>query len=677
MASRFILPLADVGNGISPSDGAKLTFFITGTGTLKDTYSDEAKTTPNTNPVIADGDGLFPEIWIDGSYKVTLTDKNDVPQWEEDPIHSTLNSDDIMDVVEATENLAIIFTNLADLVSGTLPDGSSITLTAGQNARILDRVTEVDGGDNTYLIGTFGTANAGSIVDLDSGLQAKGLFPGGIIRPEQFGVLDGLTSSAEFANYQAFVDQGYRAEFGAGTFTLSVDNLDAPIRGAGASTNLLGDGVSAHVLELIRHNPDWDYYKIADITIDGNLRLGHGAVFDTNNQVAGRWLFDNVYFTQCDEAVSKPQGNIGDIYDSCTYRQSEFGHHAVGATLGTMHAGATVWNSSHWDNIDTACIAIDDDTAGTGGYSVNQCIMETCEGFGTFYKLNGATPYIPPVTDQLWLEGVASAGSVTIDSVSYTPRAQYYEGVVFAEIRNSFVRDIELIDSVVVARGCRIDDANAMDIDVDSDSTLFMDDIYANGTIGGEAFVRSIANQVNTSSTKQLSVRGPLMTGQMGLAGYTIATDLASNSYSGTGPWNFSGTATVGATSVSDGVLNETCGELVIPDGYTLQGPQTSTPTTAKWVVWSIHAKLVSGALSTSKIGSGMNLGDVYLKTGKWVRSYGIQKTGTVSTVRLRFENTSGSPATVRLADQTVVQFDDFDDAIEYVNSNTSLKNEI
>jgi len=78
MASRFILPLADVGNGISPSDGAKLTFFITGTSTLKDTYSDEAATTPNTNPVVSDGDGLFPEIWIEGSYKVRLTDKNSV-----------------------------------------------------------------------------------------------------------------------------------------------------------------------------------------------------------------------------------------------------------------------------------------------------------------------------------------------------------------------------------------------------------------------------------------------------------------------------------------------------------------------------------------------------------------------------------------------------------------------
>jgi len=80
MASRFVLPVADVGNGISPADGAKLEFFISGTSTQKDTFSDNALTIPNANPVIADGDGVFPDIFLsqDVDYKVTLKDKNDV-----------------------------------------------------------------------------------------------------------------------------------------------------------------------------------------------------------------------------------------------------------------------------------------------------------------------------------------------------------------------------------------------------------------------------------------------------------------------------------------------------------------------------------------------------------------------------------------------------------------------
>ena len=59
MSSRFILPFADVGNGISPSDGALLEFFFSGTAVQQNTYSDEALSTPNTNPVVADGDGVF------------------------------------------------------------------------------------------------------------------------------------------------------------------------------------------------------------------------------------------------------------------------------------------------------------------------------------------------------------------------------------------------------------------------------------------------------------------------------------------------------------------------------------------------------------------------------------------------------------------------------------------
>ena len=78
MSSRFILPFADVGSGIKPSSGAKLFFYEVDGVTLKDTYSDQLSTpTPNTNPVISDSNGLFGDIYIDGTYKVTLKNKND------------------------------------------------------------------------------------------------------------------------------------------------------------------------------------------------------------------------------------------------------------------------------------------------------------------------------------------------------------------------------------------------------------------------------------------------------------------------------------------------------------------------------------------------------------------------------------------------------------------------
>lgn len=98
MSTRFVMPLASAfGQHVRPDDGAKLFFFATGTAVLLDTFSDEAETIPNTNPVIADGNGVFPTIFLGrGSvYKVVLKDKNDVEIFEQDPIDNVIVTDNI------------------------------------------------------------------------------------------------------------------------------------------------------------------------------------------------------------------------------------------------------------------------------------------------------------------------------------------------------------------------------------------------------------------------------------------------------------------------------------------------------------------------------------------------------------------------------------------------------
>lgn len=78
MTSRFVMPLADVGSGIKPPDGAKLYFFDLDGVTPKDTYTTKSANVSNTNPVIAGPSGVFDDIYITGDYLVTLTDKSDV-----------------------------------------------------------------------------------------------------------------------------------------------------------------------------------------------------------------------------------------------------------------------------------------------------------------------------------------------------------------------------------------------------------------------------------------------------------------------------------------------------------------------------------------------------------------------------------------------------------------------
>lgn len=63
-------------NNGDPLNGGKVYFYIAGTSTLKDTYSDYALTTANTNPVILDSRGEA-QIYGSGQYKVVVKDSSD------------------------------------------------------------------------------------------------------------------------------------------------------------------------------------------------------------------------------------------------------------------------------------------------------------------------------------------------------------------------------------------------------------------------------------------------------------------------------------------------------------------------------------------------------------------------------------------------------------------------
>ena len=86
MANRFVppiyRPLSSIGSTIP---GAKLYFYFAGTTIPQDTFYDSGLITLNDNPVLADGSGEFPNIFLrPADYTVVLTDKNDVELWSED-----------------------------------------------------------------------------------------------------------------------------------------------------------------------------------------------------------------------------------------------------------------------------------------------------------------------------------------------------------------------------------------------------------------------------------------------------------------------------------------------------------------------------------------------------------------------------------------------------------------
>ena len=88
MTDRFVTPVftAQDANGTTVP-GAQLFFYVTGTTTAKNTFSDAALTTANANPIVADFTGRFGDIFLEsGDYKVVLKDADDAVVWTRDPV---------------------------------------------------------------------------------------------------------------------------------------------------------------------------------------------------------------------------------------------------------------------------------------------------------------------------------------------------------------------------------------------------------------------------------------------------------------------------------------------------------------------------------------------------------------------------------------------------------------
>lgn len=92
MAQLFYLSGQQLSDGTgAPYVAAKAYFYVTGTTTPLATYSDAGLTAVNANPVVADANGRFGDVYLQASrYKVVLTTSADVAIDTLDPVDATL-----------------------------------------------------------------------------------------------------------------------------------------------------------------------------------------------------------------------------------------------------------------------------------------------------------------------------------------------------------------------------------------------------------------------------------------------------------------------------------------------------------------------------------------------------------------------------------------------------------
>jgi hypothetical protein len=130
--------VATDGNG-TPYAGAKLYFYQTGTTTNQNTYSDSALSSANTNPVVADANGLFGPIYLDPTltYKAVLKTSADVTIWTRDPLGGPSGSV-IRTVITGstthTKQANTVKLDLETLGGGGGGGGAVVAATAGQAA---------------------------------------------------------------------------------------------------------------------------------------------------------------------------------------------------------------------------------------------------------------------------------------------------------------------------------------------------------------------------------------------------------------------------------------------------------------------------------------------------------------------------------------------------------------
>ena len=210
MASLLPQLFLDSGAGLTPSDGALLHFNVVGSGTDKNTYTTAAATVANANPVVADSKGVFPPIYITGSYDWVLQNKNAVQQ----------NTG----TVSSNEAGQTDFTNTGSTVVTTVD--ARLKETAREFATIAAMTADTDAGVGQLLMcedyaagsdagvmyfravtAATGTADGGSYIDHDSlAVQFERIFNEKVYANDFGAVGDGSTNnSAAIAAGNVFV----------------------------------------------------------------------------------------------------------------------------------------------------------------------------------------------------------------------------------------------------------------------------------------------------------------------------------------------------------------------------------------------------------------------------------------------------------------------------------------
>jgi len=232
MASLLPQIYLDVGAGITPSDGAKLQFNIVGSSTPKNIFTDAGAGTPLSNPVIADSLGVFPQIFISGSYDWVLSDKNSVQQDT-----GTVSEVALVSGSTTVKNFATLALAVADT---GLIDGNAINLSGRKTTNdggggmadvvLSSTVTE----DAFRVIQATGVGTLSIVIRDDENVNLKRLGAGFGVGADDVGALTAAITYASVNDLPVYAPEG-----SYDLSTWSVQTVSSPLKLHGESSDVV------------------------------------------------------------------------------------------------------------------------------------------------------------------------------------------------------------------------------------------------------------------------------------------------------------------------------------------------------------------------------------------------------------------------------------------------------
>lgn len=399
LGPRFVLPFQTVidATGV-PIPGAFLFFYASGTSTKLNTYADSQLTTPNANPLPANAAGMFPNIFLDGNYKVVLTDSQLNQIWSADPVSATGSGPggEVISVTNSDGTLTIS-PNIGSVVASLNLSNPNIW-TAAQSFNPNDLVLKGSGSGSTTLNASAAAGTTTATLPANTGTIAETNLAQPWSAIQTFGsgdlVLSGSSSGSSTLNAPAA---------GGGTLTLPAGT--DTLAGIAATQTLTGKTFDTAGAGNV--------FKINGNQVSAVMGTGNTAVLATGPTISNPTFTGSVsaagLITNTDLANSSTtvNGQTCTLGGTCT----------ITASAGSITAGTTTVNGGPGvlSNATSGGVLVSSTTLPSSLSATNLALTTPTLGVaaGTSLALGGATIG----ANALAVTGTTThAGNVTISS---------------------------------------------------------------------------------------------------------------------------------------------------------------------------------------------------------------------------------------------------------------------